>query len=105
MALTTHNRKFLAVAAVLAALATGLNLSESKAGAPDGPVALTVAGKIAQSNRPSFEATKDVFFNYLQRHFTQAFEFDMNMLEALGMREAIVGYPGLAQPIKKSSET
>ena len=53
-----------------------------------------------QSNRPAFEATKDVFFNYHQHSFTQAFEFDVNMLEALGMREAVISYPGLAQPIK-----
>jgi hypothetical protein len=34
----------------------------------------------------TFDATKDGFFNYHQRRFAQAFEFDMNMLEALGIR-------------------
>ena len=65
-----------------------------------GPAVLTVAGEIDKSNRPAFEATKDVFFNYHQRSFTQAFEFDVNMLEALGMRAAIISYPGLAEPIR-----
>jgi hypothetical protein len=100
MALTTHNRKFLAVAAMLAGLAISLNLSESMAQTPAGPAVLTVAGEIGKSNRPEFDATKDVFFKYHQRSFTQAFEFDVNMLEALGMRTAVISYPGLAQPIR-----
>lgn len=100
MASATHNRNFLAAAAMLATLAISLNLSESVAQTPVGPAVLTVVGKIGKSNRPAFDATKDVFFNYHQRSFTQAFEFDVNMLEALGMREAVVSYPGLAQPMR-----
>lgn len=99
MALTNLNRKLLFVAALVAALAGGFNHSASQAQTPAGPAVLTVTGKIGRSNRPGFEATRDVFFNYHQRSFTQAFEFDLLMLEALGMREAVISYPGLTQPI------
>jgi hypothetical protein len=96
MASTTLKRKLLFVAAVAAALIAGINLSASMAQAPKGPAVLTVVGKIGKSNRPPFDTTKDVFFNYHQRSFTQAFEFDQAMLEALGMGEAVVTSPGLA---------
>ena len=66
----------------------------------DGPVVLTVAGAIENTNRPSFDAFKDPFINYHERPFEKAAEFDLPMLEALGMHEIDVSYEDWPEPVK-----
>lgn len=63
-----------------------------------GPV-LTVAGKITETNRPAFNGLKDVFFNFHQRNFGRAFEFDIVSLEVIGMQKAMINHPGWPRPV------
>ncbi len=55
--------------------------------APQGAVVLTITGNIQNTNRPAFDAKKDVLFNYHEKNFTAAAAFDLEMLENLGMHE------------------
>jgi hypothetical protein len=64
-----------------------------------GPVVLTVTGKIEKANRPAFDELQDVFFNYHQRKFTKAYEFDREMLEALGMTKGLLVYTAWPKPV------
>ncbi len=57
-----------------------------------GQVILTVVGKIEHTNRPPFDKFADPFINYHERTFDKAAEFDLAMLEALGMHEVEVSY-------------
>ncbi|MEM7291249.1 MAG: hypothetical protein AAF412_12920 [Pseudomonadota bacterium] len=57
-----------------------------------GQVVLTVTGKIEQTNRPPFDVFEDAFTNYHERKFDNAAEFDLAMLESLGMQEVEVSY-------------
>jgi hypothetical protein len=66
---------------------------------PTGPVVLTVAGKIGTTNRPAFDKLQDRFFNYHKREFTRAFEFDLQMMEALGTRKAVITHANWPQPV------
>jgi hypothetical protein len=67
---------------------------------PQGPVVLTIAGVIGTSNRPPFEASEDTFLNFHERSFDKAAEFDLAMLEALGMHEIEVRYADWPKPHK-----
>ncbi len=60
---------------------------------PSGPVILTVTGRIAQTNRRPFDGSRDAFFKNQQVTFERAAEFDLAMLEALGMRKVQADYP------------
>ena len=66
----------------------------SDLGAPVGPVVLTVAGNIANSNRPPYRDRLDVFFRYHERTFDTAFAFDRAMLEGLGVTEIRIEHKG-----------
>lgn len=66
----------------------------------EGPVVLTIAGNIDNTNRPSFDEFKDPFINYHERPFEKAAEFDLPMLEALGMHEIEVNYEGWPAPVR-----
>lgn len=66
---------------------------------PAGAVVLTVTGKITQTNRQGFDASRDLFFKYHDRTFENAYELDRPMLEALGMRKTAVSYTGWPQPV------
>lgn len=64
-----------------------------------GPVVLTVVGEIGNTNRSSFDAFNDPFINYHERKFDNAAEFDLSMLEALGMHEIEVNYEDWPEPV------
>ena len=53
---------------------------------------LTVAGDIANTNRAAYDENSDVFFRYHEQAFDRAFEFDLAMLEGLGMTEVRIEY-------------
>jgi len=55
---------------------------------PTGPVVLTVAGAVSQTNRPPFDPFEDAFTKYHEKTFERAAAFDRAMLEALGMHQA-----------------
>ncbi|MEM9440669.1 MAG: hypothetical protein AAGA73_09515 [Pseudomonadota bacterium] len=65
-----------------------------------GPVILTVTGKIEHTNRPAFNAFDDAFTNFHERQFQNAAEFDVAMLEGLGMREVEVNYEPWPRPVR-----
>ena len=82
-------------AAGLSALLLGALLAAPPATAldrPTGPVVLTVAGAITETNRGPYDERVDVFFKYHEVSFERAAAFDATMLEALGMHEITVAY-------------
>lgn len=79
----------------LAAPATAAGLER-----PDGAVVLTVAGKIARTNRGAFDPAEDLFLKYHDRQFTAAAEFDRDMLEDLGEQEVEITLPGRPAPLR-----
>ena len=81
---------------LLLPLAPG-GLAASELETPTGPVVLTVAGAIANTNRAGFDEFEDGFLNYHEKHFERAAAFDLAMLEALGTWEVtldVEGWPG-----------
>ncbi len=70
-------RLFSAVAA-LVLLATPSHAND----APTGPVILTVAGAVTETNRGPFDAAEDSFLGYHERTFEKAAAFDLEMLAA-----------------------
>lgn len=62
-------------------------LDAAELSTPSGPVVLTVAGAISNTNRPPFDAGEDAFLGYHEKSFDKAAAFDRAMLEALGMHE------------------
>ena len=66
----------------------------------EGPVVLTIVGEIENTNRPSFDAFSDPFINYHERTFDKAAEFDVSMLESLGMHEIEVNYEDWPGPVQ-----
>jgi hypothetical protein len=83
-------RRLFAVALLLAW--SGAALAQSLK-APTGPVMLTVTGKIAQTNRGPFDEKADALFKNQQVKFERAASFDLQMLEALGMRAVQADFP------------
>ena len=69
---------------------------------PNGQVVLTVAGDIAEANRPAYDERRDVFFAYHERSFADAFDFDLEMLEELGVREVHIEYENWPGPMSLS---
>ena len=49
---------------------------------------LTIAGDISNANRAAFDETTDTLINYHDKTFEKAADFDIAMLESLGMHEA-----------------
>jgi hypothetical protein len=82
--------RLLAIAILLAWSGTALAQSLK---APAGPVMLTVTGKIAQTNRGSFDEARDGLFKNQQMKFERAAAFDLAMLEGLGMRVVQADFP------------
>ena len=78
----------------LLVLLSGYSLQAAELGKPTGPVVLTIAGNIDASNRGAFDKNKDSFLNYHDKTFEKAVEFDITMLEALGMHEIALGIEG-----------
>lgn len=82
-------------AAWLAALLLGVLLMAARAEAldrPAGPVVLTVAGAITETNRAPYDEGVDKFFTYHEVRFEKAAAFDAAMLEALGTHDITVSY-------------
>jgi hypothetical protein len=67
---------------------------------PAGPVVVTVVGAIEATNRGPFDAAADEFFAYHEYTFEKAAEFDLAMLEALGLQAATIAYDGWPAPIR-----
>jgi hypothetical protein len=65
-----------------------------------GPVILTVAGEVGRANRGPFEWQDDLLFKHHDRSFAAAAEFDLSMLEKLGMHEVTLRYPGWPRPYR-----
>jgi hypothetical protein len=89
---------FRTVLIVLGCMVT-LALGPAAASEVKGTAVLTVAGKIAETNRPAFDELNDVFFNFHKRNFERAFQFDIALLEAIGMQKATINYPGWPHPV------
>lgn len=59
---------------------------------PKGAVVLTVHGKIKNTNRGALNEFEDAFFKFGSVSFDKAAEFDLAMLEKLGMKTLSVKY-------------
>ena len=79
------------VATFAVALAASL---PAAADGSSGPAVLTVAGAIDRTNRPPFDAARDVFFDYHERSFDRAWAFDLAALEAFPIRRAAIDRGG-----------
>ena len=67
-----------------------------------GPTVLTVAGKVANTNRPAYRDKLDVIFRYHKRTFDRAFAFDRAMLEGLGTVALRIEHAGWGGPMTVS---
>ena len=87
----------------LAVAATTVMISASAPAAdveaPSGPVVLTVAGEIANTNRPAYGRKQRRLLQVPRAAFDRAFEFDLAMLEGLGMTEVRIEYRDWNAPI------
>jgi hypothetical protein len=70
---------------VAVALAGWPALAAGKLTQPQGPVIITVHGKIANANRGALDAFDDAFLKSAGAGFDKAVEFDRAMLQKLGM--------------------
>jgi len=68
--------------------------------APEGAVVVTVAGKIANTNRGAFDPAKDLFLKYHEVSFDKAAAFDAAMLEQLGLHAVTVSVPEWPAPVR-----
>ena len=80
-------------AAVFATAITGAPAAGLKAA--EGNVILTIGGNIANANRGPFDPGRDGFLKHHERKFDKAAEFDLSMLESLGMHTAKVSHKNL----------
>ena len=64
-----------------------------------GPVVLTVAGNITETNRSAFSEGEDAFLGYHEKSFAKAAEFDLAMLESLGLQEVVIDLDGWPKPM------
>lgn len=64
------------------------------AAAPQGPVLITVAGAVSNTNRGPFDPFEDALAKAHDVAFERAFAFDRTMLETLGTKTLSVQYPG-----------
>ncbi len=92
-------RSSLALFCALGTMAVSGPSDAAELSSAEGPVVLTIAGEIENTNRPAFDAFKDPFINYHERPFEKAAEFDASMLEALGMHEFEVNYEDWPEPV------
>ena len=68
--------------------------------AQKGPTVLTVAGKIAKTNRGALAPSADIYFSHLDIEFDKAYQFDTAALAALGMHKLSATYPGSAEKVE-----
>ena len=88
-------------AAILAAVVAGSS-SATESEAPSGPVVLTVAGNVANTNRSAYRDKLDVIFGYHKRTFDRAFAFDRAMLEGPGTVALRIEHPDWGGPMMVS---
>ena len=74
-------------------MASAVELEKAK-----GPVVLTIAGNVSNTNRPAFAESEDAFLNYHEKKFDSAAEFDLAMLESLGMQKVVIDFEGWPAP-------
>ena len=90
----------------LAAAVLALVLAESpfaaEGEAPAGPVVLTIAENVANTNRPAYREKLDVIFRYHKRTFDLAFAFDRAMLEGMGTVALRIEHAGWGGPMTVS---
>ena len=70
--------------------------------APAGPVVLTIAGNVANTNRSAYRDKLDVIFRYHKRTFDRAFAFDRATLEGLGTVALEIEHTGWGGPMTVS---
>ena len=87
--------------AVLALSLAGFS-SATDGEVPSGPVVLTVAGNVANTNRPAYRDKLDVIFGHHKRTFDRAFAFDRAMLEGLGTVALRIEHTGWGGPMMVS---
>ena len=73
----------LASTVLLAALATALTGPVSAQDAASGQPILTIAGNIAEANRPAFNEFNDAYLKFREKSFDKAYEFTLESLQAL----------------------
>lgn len=78
--------------AALLAFSLSLPVAAADLAPPKGPVILTIHGKIANSNRGALNEFEDAFFKFGSVSFDKAAQFDLPMLEKLGMKTLTVKY-------------
>ncbi len=78
--------------AALLAFSVSLSAQAADLAKPKGPVVLTVHGKIANANRGALNDFEDAFFKFGSVSFDKAAQFDLPMLEKLGMKTLTVKY-------------
>jgi hypothetical protein len=89
-------------AAAIFALVIAGSPSAAESEAPAGPVVLTIAGNVANTNRPPYRDRLDVIFRYHKRTFDRAFAFDRAMLEGLGTVALRIEHAGWGGPMTVS---
>ena len=89
-------------AAAMFALVIAGSPSAAESEAPAGPVVLTIAGNVANTNRPAYRDRLDVIFRYHKRTFDRAFAFDRAMLEGLGTVALRIEHAGWGGPMTVS---
>jgi hypothetical protein len=87
------------LAACIAVILLAAPVQSAELERPDFPVVVTLAGKIANTNRPPFDPTQDLFLKYHERSFDKAAAFDVPMLEALGLHEVEISVPEWPAPV------
>lgn len=78
--------------APLLALCLAVSAQAADLAQPKGPVVLTIHGKIANTNRGALNEFEDAFFKFGSVSFDRAAQFDLPMLEKLGMKTLSVKY-------------
>ncbi|PJI43822.1 molybdopterin-dependent oxidoreductase [Ferrovibrio sp.] len=79
-------------AVALLALSITASAQAADLAQPKGPVVLTIHGKIANTNRGALNDFEDAFFKFGSVSFDKAAQFDLAMLEKLGMTSLSVKY-------------
>lgn len=88
--------KKLIAAALFTALGAMLAAGPASAGMlkkPTGRVILTIAGNVANTNRPPYDEHRDGFIKYHEHKFKKAAEFDAAMLDSFGVHTVTIAFP------------
>jgi hypothetical protein len=80
------------VIVAILAICVALSAQAADLAQPKGPVVLTIHGKIANTNRGPLNEFEDAFFKFGSVSFDRAAQFDLAMLEKLGMTSLTVKY-------------